>query len=129
LKPPRTLIALALTGGLLFGMVPAARADHKPTSYCSPSGDICLETFMENGEHKLGFVEAAEYYSKFNLCVTAPDDSRSCRKFKVKSDGIGYFKTVRWSRFFPDKGPGAYVVRWKSGGGVIGRALGFHVEG
>lgn len=37
--------------------------------------------------------------------------------------------SVRWAAQFPDGGPGAYTVTWRSrpGDSRIGHALGFHV--
>ena len=35
---------------------------------------------------------------------------------------------IRWHRHFPNKGPGAYVVTWSSGGHRVGARLGFHVR-
>ncbi|MPZ67898.1 MAG: hypothetical protein GEU71_00015 [Actinobacteria bacterium] len=123
----RILKALLVIVALSVVSISGAFADHKPKSYCSPSGDICLSVKNSDGKRLLSFVEAAEYVSSFNLCVTAPDGSKECKRFQVKEDGPVFSRQVNWAKHYPDMGPGDYIVAWRSGGGTLGKRLGFHV--
>ena len=78
----------------------------------------------------LRIATAAEYFENYKVCVTAPDDSRACRNGKMRDgddDGI-WTGSINWAKRFPNKGPGAYSVRWSSDGYRSPR-LGFHVNG
>lgn len=123
----RSLKALLVIAALSLGSIGVAFADHKPKSYCSESGDICMSVVKKDGERLLRFGEFAEYVSSFKLCVTAPDDSKECKKFQVKPDGPLFGRSVKWSKHYSNKGPGDYVVAWRSGGGTLGKRLGFHI--
>ena len=124
----RWIVTLGLTLGLLA--TPAvAGAHHRPTTYCSPSGDICQSTTNVRGERRLQISLAARYFTRYRLCVTAPDDTVTCRGFRVhQREGI-YTSSIRWAAQFPPSGHGKYDVRWKSMPGAtrVGRILGFHV--
>ena len=104
-----------------------AHASHKPNSYCSESGDVCVSAKMHNGERKLRIGLAAEYFESYKLCVVAPDDSRECIKRNIKDMGQTYGDSVNWSDHFPDGGEGAYKAIWRQGGNRLGKVLGFHV--
>ena len=124
----RWIVSLVLTLGLL-AMPAVAGAHHRPTTYCSPSGDICQSTANVHGIRTLRISLAARYFTRYRLCVTAPDDSVTCRGFRVhKRDGV-FSSSVRWAAQFPPSGHGKYDVRWKSMPGAVrvGRTLGFHV--
>ena len=105
-----------------------AQASHAPTAYCSESGDVCASTKKVDGVRLLRLSLAAKYFDVYTLCVRAPDGSRVCKKFDVEKTGSSYGDVVKWSARFPDKGPGAYVARWKAGGTAITPKLGFHVS-
>lgn len=73
---------------------------------------------------------AAEYFSRYRLCVIPPGGITTCRTFRIRAQDGVYGSSVRWSRNFPDyEGHGAYDVVWRSlpGGNRVGRILGFHV--
>jgi hypothetical protein len=113
---------------ILVWIVPTALASHKPTDYCSPSGDICLSTKKVDGVRKLRFSEVQRYYSSFTLCVKAPDGTRECHDFDVRRSDSSFGKSVVWRDHYDARGPGAYTVVWKSDGSVIGRKMGFHIH-
>jgi hypothetical protein len=113
---------------LVASAVPAA-ASHRPNFYCSKSGDICQSTQKVDGKRKLRMATIEKYFDRFNLCVTAPDGSRRCEEFKMKKNGAVWSRSVRWSKQFPNKGPGAYTVVWKVDGSRVGKRLGFHRGG
>ena len=121
----RRFIALAATGALALGIAPAS-ASHAPNAYCSESGDVCTSTKKEDGVRKLSISLAAEYFQHYTLCVTGPEGDRSCKRFAISDQGGAYGDSVNWARQFPDQGPGAYTVVWKSGGSRISKRLGFH---
>ncbi len=122
----RKLIALVTVLGILMP-VSTAHADHKPKSYCSESGDVCLTSRRVSGVVRLNIGLAAKYFSRYRLCVIAPDDSRDCIKRRITDQGRSYGDSVKWARYFPDKGEGAYKVIWRQGGNRLGKVLGFHV--
>lgn len=120
------VVALVASSTLILPV--DAQADHKPNAYCSETGDICQSANKVDGVRKLRIVTAAKYFGRYRLCVTAPDDSKVCKEFQMYKDGPVYRGSARWSKHFPDKGSGAYTVKWKStdGSQQYGRTLGFH---
>ena len=124
----RWIVSLGLILGLLATPV-VVSAHHRPTTYCSPSGDICQSTTNVRGIRTLRIALAAQYFTRYRLCVTAPDDTVTCRGFRVHRHGSTFSSSVRWAAQFPPSGHGKYEVRWKSMPGAtrVGRTLGFHV--
>ena len=123
----RKIIVLALVSSAL-AIGPYAHADHKPESYCSESGDVCQSTTKRNGVRRLRIGLGAKYFSRYHLCVIAPDDSRECISRKITDQGRSYGDSVNWATHFTDKGEGAYKVIWRQGGNRLGKVLGFHVS-
>ena len=104
-----------------------ALAHHRPNSYCSASGDVCTSTRKVDGKRTLAIGLQERYFNKYRLYVKAPDGSRAWREFRIERMGEGWGDAVRWRRHFPNKGPGAYTVRWRfMNGDPIGPRLGFH---
>lgn len=122
----KTLGAAAAAAVLLATAAPAG-AGHRPQSYCSESGDVCQSTKKVDGVRKLRITLAAKYFKRFNLCVKAPDDTTTCKRFRIRDQGKVYGRAVRWSKHFPNAGEGAYTVTWRSRGSRVGARLGFHV--
>ena len=124
----KKLIVVALSMSLL-ALPEVAVADHKPNAWCSQTGDICLATKKIERKRRLTIATAAKYFDRFRVCVTAPDDSTKCKEFEIYKEGPIYVRSVKWRRHFPNKGDGAYDVKWKgvNGEGRYGRTLGFHV--
>ncbi len=125
----RRLLLLSLIAGTM--VIPAAdsRASHAPDSFCSESGDVCLEIRERDGDFIFRLGLSAEHFTLYRICVKDPDGVKECGRFRVRenSDG-GYGSKVSWMKNFPDAGPGAYTVVWKKGGGALGDKLGFHVS-
>jgi hypothetical protein len=121
----RRIVLLALTV-VLIALPLRADAAHRPTTYCSPSGDICQSTTKVNGFRRLRIGLAAKYFDRYRLCVRAPDGSWTCRVFEIRAQGSTFGSSVRWGIHFPHKGPGPYSVKWSTGGSRVGRILGFH---
>jgi hypothetical protein len=127
----REQIVTAVVGLLiLVVLVQPAAAGHRPSSYCSPTGDLCQDVTRVNGALTLRITLAAEYFSRYRLCVIGPGTSTTCRIFRIRNQSGVFGSSVRWRRNFPDEGRGAYDVVWRSlpGGSRIGRILGFHVS-
>lgn len=126
----RRIVVVALSAVVALGVVPdVAVAHHRPTAYCSPSGDVCQSTREVDGVRVLRISLAARYFRRYELCVTDPTDVRVCEEFRIRKRGDLFGSSVRWKRHFPRRGPGAYDVRWRMVGDHqrIGRLLGFHV--
>jgi hypothetical protein len=122
----KVLAALSLVASL-FVLAPPAAASHRPNSFCSESGDVCQSSDEVDGVRKLRITLAAKYFSRYKLCVVAPDDSRTCHSYQIEKRGTVFGDSVRWDTHFPEAGNGAYTVIWKSSGTRIGRKLGFHI--
>ncbi|MGZ8580901.1 MAG: hypothetical protein ACXWW9_06420 [Actinomycetota bacterium] len=119
-----TLMTASLT--LALTVAPAS-AQHLPSEACSPSGDVCRSVRKVDGVRRLRIFLAAEYFERYRLCVTGPDDTASCHTYRIRDLGATFGSSIAWRANFPFEGPGAYTVVWRFiGGGRIGRALGFH---
>jgi hypothetical protein len=119
------LVAFAIAAVALI--VSPASANHRPNSSCSESGDVCISVKKVNGVRKLRITLGAKYFDRYKLCVTTPDDERTCKRFKIGKSGGVYGDSVRWDTHFPDGGSGAYDVVWRKGGYRLGgKVLGFH---
>ena len=125
----RWIVALGITLGLL-AMPVAASAHHRPTTYCSPTGDICQSTANVHGIRMLRISLAARYFTRYQLCVTAPGATTTCRVYRVRKHGSIWSSSIKWAAQFPPSGPGKYDVVWKSlpSATKVGRKLGFHVR-
>ena len=121
----RRIVLLALTV-VLMALPLRAEAVHRPTNYCSPSGDICQSTAKVDGIRWLRIGLFAKYFDRYRLCVMAPDGSKECHVFEIQAQGSNFGSSVRWGVHFPNKGPGPYSVSWSTGGNRVGRILGFH---
>jgi hypothetical protein len=126
-RPSMRRIALLVAALTVVAFVPSAKADHKPKSYCSESGDVCISSRRVNGVVRLNIGLAAKYFNRYRLCVVAPDESRDCIKRRITDQGSSYGDSVKWAKHFPDKGEGAYKAIWRQGGNRLGKVLGFHV--
>jgi hypothetical protein len=125
---PRQLIAVAALVSLLVAMPQPAQAHHRPSRYCSASGDICQSSRKHDGVRRLRIGSAARYFRVFHICVLDPRGYRFCAPFRLRERDDGTFsRSVRWRRHFAPAGKGAYTVSWWVGGSRIGRRLGFHV--
>jgi uncharacterized repeat protein (TIGR01451 family) len=94
--------------------------------WCSPSGDVCYGRVRGGGPIRLGLTLAARYFRYYRLCVTAPDATTSCKRFRLhraRRDTWG--STVRWHSRFPDRGRGTYRAAWSSRSGPLGPAIAF----
>jgi Family of unknown function (DUF6636) len=97
----------------------------RPRSYCSPSGDLCFGIKGRNNDPVLR-IDSFVDFGRYMLCVTAPDASRVCKRFRLRARGRDLFGSgVRWRRHYPDKGGGLYRVRWRTGGEPLGPRLSF----
>jgi hypothetical protein len=68
----------------------------------------------------------ADFFKRYQLCVTGPDGVRDCRRFRMQRAPHGLREsTVRWSRHFPNRGHGTYRVRWRTGGNPLGPPVTF----
>lgn len=122
----RKLALGVVAAAVVLGPLPAG-AGHLPQSHCSASGDVCKSVKKVDGVRKLKITLQSDYFDRYKLCVKAPDDSTTCKRFRIRESGSAFGSTVRWRKHFPHEGEGAYTVTWRTGGGRIGRRLGFHV--
>jgi hypothetical protein len=112
---------------VLLAVPVTAEASHdKPTTYLSPTGDLFQSVKKVDGVRRLRISLAEKFFEEFKLCVRAPDDTRVCKVFEIQDHGATPGRSVRWNRQFPNKGLGAYVVIWRTGGHQVGKRLGFH---
>ena len=105
-KPPRALLA----------------------RWCSPSGDVCFGRLRGKGPVRLGLTLAARYFRHYSLCVTAPDGTTACKRFRVHRTGReAWGSIVRLATRFPNRGKGLYTAAWSSRAGPLGPAIGFRL--
>lgn len=86
--------------------------EHVRPSYCSPTGDYCTSA----RKRKSGAILELRTFSfsgDYTLCVTAPDDKRTCHGFELEKSGSVRRSRVSWSENFPNAGRGVYVVCWR----------------
>lgn len=121
---PRSALAVALVAVAALALPAAAEAR---TSYCSPSGDTCLSVKRRGEVVLLRIGVVAGVASSYRLCVSAPDRSRRCRRFRLRQGRDLATGEVRWSSRFPNTGPGIYRARWDLGGGFF-PALRFRIR-
>jgi len=109
----RVTVLFVVLAALLLPAPAAARS-----SFCT-GGDTCIAVTRRDGVVRLAIGTSPLAGRRYRLCVTAPDKSRTCRRFRLVVSGGGEIagSSVRWSRHFPRKGAGKYVVRWALGGG------------
>src|SRR5688500_17712015 len=106
---------VVLVASLLFvALAGPGPAKHHPSSHCSTSGDYCISTYKKDGKRKFEIRMAAKYFEDYTLCVFAPDETKACRDFRIRDRGKVYGDVVAWASWYPNKGPGAYDVRWKT---------------
>jgi hypothetical protein len=86
--------------------------------FCT-QGDTCIAVSRRDGVIRLAIGTSPLAGPRYRLCVTAPDRSRACRRFRLlpNDDDTIAGSSVRWSRHFPRKGPGKYFARWALGDG------------
>jgi hypothetical protein len=80
-------------------------------SYCSASGDVCIQVLSQNTDVLLEITTVAKYFSTYRLCVSGPK-SRMCKSFPIRRSGSEYDSTVSWKNNFPNQGHGTYRVTW-----------------
>ena len=113
------VLALCCLG--LLSLPPASRGG---SAHCSPTGDYCTKVERRDGRVLLRIDTFS--FRAYTLCVTPPRGRGSCRNFTLRRDRHGVYRSaVRWSRYFPNRGAGAYAVRWKVEGTRIGPVLSF----
>lgn len=131
----KLLIATAASATLLVATQPSpADAHHRPNEWCPHPTDSnsrwCLNAKRSSdGTRELYIFRDGGKQMSYRVCVTAPDDTKVCRRFRlVEAMGVAYDDVV-WREHFPNKGRGAYKVVWrKLNGNRIGVPLGFHVR-
>jgi hypothetical protein len=104
------------------------QADEPPvrSTYCSPSGDVCIAAHARQQVIYLDLRAAARYFARYRLCVTAPDGSATCRGFALRPRGRGHGSSIRWDSTFPLRGTGTYRARWSAEGRSLGRPAHLH---
>jgi hypothetical protein len=125
------LAAVVCAAGLVGVTALPADANHRPNSYCSPTGDFCYGALKINGVRKLK-IDSFVDFGKYQLCVRKQGGPpKECHRYTLipKSGGtVG--DTVDWAANFPNLGSGAYLARWSdTGGGFVtplGPKVGFH---
>ncbi len=112
---------------LIVGLMPlSAQAHHKKNNWCSETGDYCTSAREVDDTRKLQ-VRSFVHTGKVKICVTAPDDSKVCKRAKLRKNRHDiYVASKNWNRVFPDGGHGKYEVVFRWRGDKLGPTLGFH---
>ena len=118
---PLVTVAL-LVAAVALVTPPAASA---ASTFCSPTGDLCYGVVTKSPV-RLRITTIAEFFKRYQLCVTGPGGARDCRSFRMRAAPGGTRRsTVRWSQHFPNRGHGTYRVRYRQGGQPLGPAVTF----
>ena len=108
----------------MLALIVAGMLTTTPSSYCSPSGDLCYGIRRQRGAVVLRIDTFARYFGRYTLCVTSPR-RWVCGRFPIFRTGPTWSSTVRWQRQFPDDGQGRYRVSWRLGESPLGPSLSF----
>ena len=110
----RVTVVFVVMTALVLPAPAAARS-----SFCT-QGDTCIAVSRRDGVIRLAIGTSPLAGRRYRLCVTAPDRSRTCKRFRLVANDGGEIagSSVRWSRHFPRKGPGKYFARWALGDGT-----------
>ena len=102
--------------------------EHVRKAYGTPTGDYCTSAKRRKREAFLE-LRTFSFSGGYRLCVTAPDDTRTCREFELERSGNLFRSRVRWSKNYPDAGRGTYYVCWRvtSGKRCLGKQLSFRI--
>ena len=119
----RTIAVAVAACLLILAATPAAQAR---SSYCSPSGDYCIQVKKKDGRIYLR-IGTFSFTGRVRVCVRAPGDRRVCRKSRLRKRGGLYRSSIRWNRRYPNGGRGIYRVRWYWQGNRLGPALTFRL--
>lgn len=102
-----TIVRRILLPLLLLAAFPAAA--HAASSHCSPTGDYCYSAKKRDGAVRLALATFS-FRGSVDVCVTAPDASRTCKAFRLRESRGLFAIDARWSAHFPRKGAGTYRV-------------------
>ena len=130
MRPRRLFFALAtllVPGVTGVAAAPAAERPRAVASYCSTSGDVCFGVIDRSGAVYLELSTAARYFARHRLCVRPPTGVERCGSFPVRRRSDGWGSAVKFSRQFPNVGPGTYRVTWKLGAQRLGPTLRFRL--
>lgn len=95
------------------------------SSYCSPTGDLCMGVRRVDGALFLEIDTFARYFDRYRLCVRDPHGRQVCKGFPIHPSGRFFASRVRWHANFPPGVPGRYRVTWLRGSQPLGPVLSF----
>ena len=108
-RAPRPLLT-ALVAACALGVwaAPAGAA----SVYCSPTGDYCYSAAAEHGVVRIR-LSTFSFREPVEVCVSHRK-GRECHSFTPRMAKHGLYSfAVRWSRYYPNHGPGTYRVRFR----------------
>jgi hypothetical protein len=118
---PFAVALVTVLAGLGLGAGTASAA----SQHCSSTGDVCYGARTAGGVVRLR-LDTFSFTQPVRVCVTPPRGARACKAFRLFRRPAGlYGMNARWSAHFPDRGAGAYRVRFLVGGTAIGPAVTF----
>jgi len=116
----KRLLLLAVVIGAAV-LAPAAAAK---VSYCSPTGDYCTSVAKVRGV-RFFRVTSFAFRGQVKICVRDPKATRACHSFRRADSGPAYGLSIRWRRYYPDRGAGTYRVSFFLGATRLGPVLAF----
>ena len=125
-----SLVALASLGGPAGAAGEgSATAAALKKSYCSPTGDYCINVFGKK-PGKIRLVLASfSFDGGYELCVDPPRGDEECKTFTLKPEEFAlYGSVVKWRAEFDDNGAGIYRVRWRYLDAQLGPRLAFKLD-
>lgn len=127
----RMIVVTVAAASFLAVMAPGAEAHHRPSAFCSESGDVRQSVRKVDGVRRLRIALAERYFERFYLCVRDPDGGEVCESHRIRERSDGTFgRSVAWrNHIWFQRTAGPYIVRWLlPDGASIGAKLGFHVR-
>jgi len=125
----KVVLVVSCCAALVIGLLPGpALANHRPVSYCSPTGDYCQSAARNPRGARVLLFESFAHRGKVRVCVNAPTNGRACvqGRFRDANNDDVFTIRLKWKKHFPNEGPGAYTVVWRQNGSRTGKKLGFH---
>ena len=83
----KDLIVAGAVVSTLVALPQPVQAHHRPSRYCSASGDICQSSRKHDGVRRLRIGSAARYFRVFHICVLDPRGYRFLRPLPLAGAG------------------------------------------
>jgi hypothetical protein len=123
--------AFVVLASAAAAVVSAAPRPSTLAAFCSPSGDVCFGVINRSGAVYLELSTAVHYFDRYRLCLRPPRGGAAgrlrCGVYPVVRRGAAWGSSIKFSRQFPNVGPGTYRATWKLDAQPLGPTLHFQL--